>query len=58
LSVKLDIFEEMWPGFNLDLDTSKDIAPKPLPYLESFFNKHIRGQVNHARPTYVTLSKF
>jgi hypothetical protein len=58
LSVKLDIFEEMWPGFNLDLDTSKDIAPKPLPYLESFFNKHVRGQVNHARPTYVTLSKF
>jgi hypothetical protein len=58
LSVKLDIFEEMWPGFKIDLDNSKDVAPKLLPYLDSFFNNHIRGQVTHARPTYIDLSTF
>ena len=58
LSVKLDIFEEMWHGFKIDLDNSKDVAPKLLPYLDSFFNNHIRGQVTHARPTYIDLSTF
>jgi hypothetical protein len=58
VSVKLDIFEELWPGFKIDLDSSEDKTPGTLPYLDIFFNKYIRDQVNHASPLYTDLSKF
>lgn len=58
VSVKLDIFEELWPRFKIDLDSSKDKTLGVLPYLDIFFNRYIRGQVAHALPTYTNLLKF
>lgn len=58
MGVKMLMFENIWPGFTKDIDSSRDVLNVSSSFIDKFYHKTVKDKIAHSNPLYIDALNF